>query len=79
MKFFSPFSTDSIFSKSKTGNTPLINPIFTIFHIWLFTVGGIIPVSLDICLKDFLPFSIIDFKIDTSISSRLTGIQLPIY
>src|SRR5687768_9677691 len=79
MRFFSPFTADSTFSKSKTGKTPLINPTFTSLSYLAFTVGVVIPVSLDICLKDFLPSSDIDLRIDTSILSRLRGIQLPIH
>jgi hypothetical protein len=71
MKFVSPF--DYTFSKSKAGRTPLINPTFTSLLYLAFTVGIVIPVSHDFCLKDFLPSSNMDFRIDTSISSRLVA------
>jgi molybdopterin-guanine dinucleotide biosynthesis protein len=50
--------TSSVLStllKSKTGRTPLIKPILTSLSNLALTVGVVIPVSLDICLKDFLP------------------------
>jgi hypothetical protein len=41
--------------KSNTGRTPLIKPILTSLSNLALTVGVVIPVSLDICLNDFLP------------------------
>jgi hypothetical protein len=41
--------------KSKIGRTPIIKPTFTNLSNLALTVGVVIPVSLDICLNDFLP------------------------
>jgi hypothetical protein len=65
--------------RPKTGKTPLINPTFTSLSYLDFTVGVVIPVSLEICLKDFLPSSEIELRIDTSVSSRLRGIQVQFF
>ena len=77
MKFVSPF--DYTFSKSKAGRTPLINPTFTSLLYLAFTVGIVIPVSHDFCLKDFLPnfgiHSIIDFAILPLLNKAPAAIQ----
>lgn len=44
------------FPKSYTGRTPLIKPILTSLSNLALTVGVVIPVSIDICLNDFLPY-----------------------
>ena len=59
--------------KSKTGRTPLIKPILTSLSNLALTVGVVIPVSLDICRKDFLPSFKSDFIIAMSLLSRCKG------
>ena len=55
---------------SNTGTTLLIKPPLTSLSNLVFTVGVVIPVSLDICLNHFLPSPNRDFKITTSFSSN---------
>ena len=59
--------------KSKIGRTPLIKPILTSLSNRALTVGIVIPVSLDICLKDFLPSFKSDFIMAMSVASRCKG------
>src|SRR5688500_11980559 len=68
--------TSSVLStlfKSKTGRTPLIKPTLTNLSNLALTVGVVIPVSLDICLKDFLPSFKSDFISAISLLYRCKG------
>ena len=67
--FFSLFTLD----KSISGLTDLISPMFTRRSYLLLTVGVLTFISREMARKDFLPSSINDFRIATSVSSRSTG------
>ena len=67
--FFSLLTLD----KSISGLTDLISPMFTRRSYLLLTVGVLTFISREIARKDFLPSSINDFRIATSMSSRSTG------
>src|SRR5918998_1181510 len=62
--------------KSISGLTDLISPIFTRRSYLLLTVGVLTFISREMARKDFLPSSIKDFRIETSILSRSTGNEL---
>jgi len=52
------------------GRNPLIKPMLTSLSYFALTIGVVIPVSLDICLNDFLPSFKSDFIIAMSVASR---------
>ena len=61
------------FIKVKDWRTPLIKPMLTSLSNLALTVGVVTPVSLDICLNDFLPSFKRDFIIAMSLLSRYKG------
>jgi hypothetical protein len=63
----------STLDKSISGLTDLISPMFTRRSYLLLTVGVLTFISREMARKDFLPSSINDFRIATSVPSRSTG------
>src|SRR2546423_10277834 len=63
----------SIMPRSMTGITALINPMLTSFSYRCLTVGVLTPISLEICLKDFLPSLRRDSSTAISVSSNRNG------
>src|SRR5437773_720187 len=63
----------STLDKSISGLTDFMRPMFTRRSYLDLTVGVLTFVSRDIALNDFLPFSISDFSIATSVLSSWTG------
>jgi hypothetical protein len=61
------------FDKSISGLTDLTSPMFTRRSYLLLTVGVLTFISREMARKDFLPSSINDFRIATSMSSRSIG------
>ena len=74
--FFFPLVT---LDKSISGLTDLISPMFTRRSYLLLTVGVLTFISREMARKDFLPSSINDFRIATSVLSRSTGNAATIY
>ena|SRR5215208_2351037 len=62
------------FAKIKYWKNSLIKPMLTSLSNLALTVGVVIPVSLDICLNDFIPSFKNDFIIAMSLLSRCKGI-----
>src|SRR5256712_10752326 len=59
--------------RSMTGITALISPMLTSFSYRCLTVGVLTLISLEICLKDFLPSLKRDSSTAISVSSNLKG------
>jgi hypothetical protein len=69
------FSKELVFDldKSISGLTDLTSPIFTSRSYLLLTVGVLTFISREMARNDFLPSSIKDFRIATSMWSRSIG------